>query len=246
MTHSTTDDLWGLTDRLKSEMSAGGVADAAHFDEAPVQALLAKHDALRYPYTCSFGRADLRVDRGVFCPTLTHASPLLLQAIDFQPGERVLDVFSGSGAFGINAALHGARSVVTIDIALAAVGCTRKNARRNRVRRTVDARLGTMRQCLAPLEQFDLILANPPLLPGIPTTDLAAAVFDPGLQATIDFIGALPAHLAAGGRCYLLTSSVIERYGYDVDQLCIAQGLTSEVVLKADASYECYRVHKIT
>jgi methylase of polypeptide subunit release factors len=246
MIHSATDDLFDLDGSPPSADAASHAPWDASFDDAPVQALLAKHAALPRPFTCRFGVANLLIDEGVFCPTLTNASPLLLQAVDFRAGERVLDVFAGSGAFGINAALRGAATVVTIDIAAQAVACTRKNARRNHVRARVDAREGTMRQRLTKGERFDLIVANPPLLPGEPVTTLGAAVFDPELQATADFIRALPAHLARRGRCYLLTSSVLERCGYDIDRLCVAQSLTSEIVAKADAGYECYRVHKIT
>lgn len=221
----------------------GATADVLYDD--PVKALIARHEAVTYPFHCRFGIARLVIDEGVFCPTLTQASPLLLKAIDFRARERVLDVFAGSGAFGINSALHGA-AVVTVDIAPLAVACTIKNTTLNKVEHLVDSRVGTMETCLSPGDLFDLIVANPPLLPGEPLDGFAAAIFDPQLGATRDFVTSLPRHLAPRGRCYLLTSSVIEQLGYHIDSLCVRVGLSSSVVLKLDMGYEAYSVHRIT
>ena len=220
-------------------------AALAELDLGPAQALEARHNAVSYPYSCSFGRAELVIEEGVFCPTFTNASPLLLGAIDFRPDERVLDAFAGSGAFGINAALHGARSVVTFDISPRAVTCTINNAAANKVGEGVDARLGNLRRSIPKDQAFDLIIANPPLLPGKPEGPLDAAVKDPGLEATIEFIEALPRLLADRGRCYLLTSDILERCGYNFDRYLRVNGLRSSVVARADMGYETYRVHKI-
>ena len=145
-----------------------------YVDFAPAEALRAKHAELSYPYHCTFGGAELEIDEGVFCPTLTSASPFLLEAINKDmggPGDRVLDAFAGSGAFGVIAARHGAE-VVTVDTSLGAVICTAKNADRNRVAERVDARHGTIQTTLSASEKFDLIIANPPLLPGEPSDEL--------------------------------------------------------------------------
>jgi methylase of polypeptide subunit release factors len=214
------------------------------YNPDPAQTLIDRHQRLKYPYYCSFGDALLQIDEGVFCPTLTKASPLLLEAIDFKHDERVLDVFAGSGAFGINAALRGG-SVVTVDISPLAVACTRQNVILNDVCDRIDVREGTMQTCLASDETFDLILANPPLLPGDQTDSLSAAIFDPELTATLNFIDSLPHHLAKSGRCYFLTSDVMDRCGYDVDRLCVKNGLMSSVAAKLDVGYETYRVHKV-
>jgi methylase of polypeptide subunit release factors len=210
----------------------------------PVKLLIAKHKALAYPYKCSFNIASLIIEKGVFCPTLTNVSSLLLSAIDFKAGESVLDVFSGSGVFGIIAALHGSK-VVTVDISKKAVNCTRTNIRLNRVDGKVDARLGTVRDCIVLEETFDLIIANPPLLPGNPSDSITASIFDPGLQATIDFVTFLPLHLAKGGRCYLIISDMFNRYGYNLSKLCFENNLVAMPAVKKDLGYETYTAYKI-
>ncbi len=225
---------------------ARSVASAACFDPEPARRLIAKHEALTYPYRCTFGGARLVIEQTVFCPTLTNASPLLLRGMYYRPGERVLDVFSGSGAFGIIAAMKGAQNVVTVDISDSAVACATSNAELNGVSDRVEVRKGTLGECVAPDETFDLIIANPPLLPGQPTDRLSAAIFDPGLQATLDLVAALPTHLAEGGRCSLITSDVLGRYGYDIGGLCTKYGLVSSTPAGADLGYESYAVHEIT
>lgn len=218
-----------------------------NFDPFPAKALLAKHQSLTYPYECTFGDANLEIDRGVFCPTLTNASPFLLKSVDFKPGENVLDAFAGSRAFGIHAALSGA-SVVAFDSSAAAIACIEKNAGRNGVQAFVDARLGTLNQTITYGETFDLIIANPPLLPGLPAEELEMALFDEDLKAAKEFVAALPGLLRPRGRCYLLSSDVIERPSceYDIDGDCHRLGLTATVVAQLPLGYETYRVHKIT
>lgn len=203
--------------------------DLGTLDLEPAEALVRKHNERIYPYHCSFGGATLVIDEGVFDPKLTTASPFLLEAVGgrFAYNQRVLDVFSGSGAFGIIAALRGASSVVTIDTARSAVECTVKNSELNCVADKIDARCGTMRECLMPNEKFDLIIANPPLLEGTPSYGVSAGIYDPGLQATVDFIQSLQTHLSPTGRSYLLTSSALKHHGYDVEQLCRNSGLVA-------------------
>jgi methylase of polypeptide subunit release factors len=218
------------------------------YDPEPARKLVERHRQLTYPYTCEFGVAELEIDEGVFCPTLTNASPFLLKCIDVIPGERVLDAFAGSGAFGVHAALSGAERVVSFDTSSAAVGCTQKNAMRNNVHVMLDARRGTLQETIAQGEMFDLIIANPPLIPGEPVESLEEALFDSNLQATVDFVEALPRILDERGRCYLLTSDVIDRDDYKIDLagLCQKNGLKLSTIAQLHREYESYRVHKIT
>jgi methylase of polypeptide subunit release factors len=245
-----TRDKW---QHSRVRMSQHGLGDSTRpsviTDEhgsGPAELLLARHAALNYPFQCDFGKAHLEIGKGVFCPTLTNVSPFLLEVVDFQPGELVLDAFAGSGAFGVNAALHGARQVVAFDTSPVAIANVRRNAELNDVQSLIDVRRGTMDESLVPGERFDLVVANPPLLPGKPSSLLASAIYDPQLDATVSFIRILSRHLAYTGRCYLLTSSVVERYGIDIDRLCAEVKLHSLIAAKLDMGYECYRVHRIS
>jgi methylase of polypeptide subunit release factors len=200
---------------------------------------------MSYPFQTTFGLADLVIAEGVFCPTLTKVSPLLQREIEYRAHERVLDAFTGSGAFAIEAALHGSSAVVAFDNDHMAVACARQNATRNAVDGIVDVRFGTADEILTVSESFDLVIANPPLLPGSATGHLRGAIFDPGLRATTAFITGLPTFLAASGRCYLVTSDVFDRAGLDLERLCGDHGMASTLQAKDEYEHETYRVHLI-
>jgi methylase of polypeptide subunit release factors len=164
--------------------------------------------------------------------------------MSIEPGDRVLDVFAGSGALGINAALRGA-TAVTVDISASAVICARKNAKLNSVEERTDVRWGDLHSCLNGSEKFDVVVANPPLLPGPQPDSLSMAVFDPNLRSTVDFVHGVGEYLHDASTCYLLTSSVIEFSGISLEDEIHASGLTSRVVKSSNFGYETYRVREI-
>jgi methylase of polypeptide subunit release factors len=152
-----------------------------------------------------------------------HGTPLLILPTVFNPrvlrsgaffakviaarrlGEHghVLDLGTGSGICAVFAARH-ARRVVAVDINRAAVRCAAINAALNALTERVECRHGDL---FAPLgsEQFDAIFFNPPFYLGAPANDRDAAWRSPDLADR--FASALDAHLAPGGRAYLLLST---------------------------------------
>jgi len=148
-------------------------------------------------------------------------------------GARVLDMFTGTGALAIAAALDGARDVSAVDVSRRAVLNTRVNARLNGVR--VRALWGDM---FGPVfgERFDLILANPPYVPGAGTelpTDGAERAWEGGTdgRALLDRLcDEAREHLAPGGTLLVVQSSISgERQ--TLDRLA-ATGLEPEVVAR--------------
>ena len=81
---------------------------------------------------------------------------------------RVLDVFSYLGAWGLQAAVHGAREVVSVDSSSAALGRVSENASLNAVSDRVTTIQGdaftTLRQLRESRERFDLVILDPPAL----------------------------------------------------------------------------------
>jgi len=81
---------------------------------------------------------------------------------DAVPGSRVLDLFAGSGALGIEALSRGAASAVFVDSSPEAVRCIRRNLERTRLDGTI-IRADAYRYLESCAEGiFDLIFADPP------------------------------------------------------------------------------------
>ena len=82
-------------------------------------------------------------------------------------GRRVLDCFTHTGAFALNAAKGGAESVVAVDISDAAVALARENAAQNGFSDRVSVICADVFDYLAELEKnkrrdYDLIILDPP------------------------------------------------------------------------------------
>lgn len=123
----------------------------------------------------------------------------------------VLDVFTGSGVLALSAARCGARSVTAVDVSRRAAATVWFNARRNGV--AVRVRRGDI---FTPLvgERFDLILANPPYLPGpaaLPRHGAARAWEggEDGRRLLDRLCAEARDHLRPGGRLLLVHSSLI-------------------------------------
>src|SRR5581483_7835431 len=146
-------------------------------------------------------------------------------------GASVLDLFTGSGAIAVAAALAGARAVTAVDVSRRAVINARLNATLNGVR--VRALRGDL---FAPVSQsrFDLIVANPPYIPSesddLPVRGPARA-WDAGAdgRALLDRLCDQVAPRLALGGAVLVVQSEFAGERETLDQLS-ARGLIAEVV----------------
>jgi 16S rRNA (guanine966-N2)-methyltransferase len=79
-------------------------------------------------------------------------------------GARVLDLFAGSGALGIEAVSRGAASVVFVDSSAAAVTAIRRNLQALQVEAPVrhQEALGFLRSARVSAHEYDLIFLDPP------------------------------------------------------------------------------------
>ena len=109
-------------------------------------------------------------------PTMDRVRGAIFSSLgDAVPGARVLDLFAGSGAMGIEALSRGAESAIFVDLEPGSVACVRENLRKAKLQgsiQTMDA-LKFLELYAGP-ESFDLIFADPPYskLPG--SRDFAA------------------------------------------------------------------------
>lgn len=216
------------------------------FNRGPAKDLVDRHRALRDPYECVFGGANLLVPRGVFVPSLSNASLVLLESVQFEGRSRCLDMFCGSGAFGIIAALRGAQSVL-VDKSHLAADCARSNAERNGLSDRVQVVVGDVLTASSSLGRFDLVIANPPLLPQAPHSEYSEALASPDFSAIRSFISGLSSWLQdSSSVAYLVTSSIMDDFGMPVESLLDGAMLEWALVNERSTPYEHYRVHQIS
>lgn len=160
------------------------------------------YDELRAAVPCemSYLGLDLAVPEGVFPPA--PMSELLGRAVlaEVRPGERVLDMGTGSG---VNALLAATRAgdVVGVDVNPAAVGAAEANARRNGIAARV--RFFESDVFDAVEGAFDVIVFDPPFRWFTPRDGLEAAMADPGYRALTRFMKEAGRHLRPAGRILL-------------------------------------------
>jgi 16S rRNA (guanine966-N2)-methyltransferase len=101
-----------------------------------------------------------------------------LEHLDVLSGARVLDLYAGSGALGLEAASRGAASVVLVDSHRATAAVARANATVTGVG-NVKVRADTVERVLAagprPGDQVDLVFLDPPY--DLVEEDLAAVLY---------------------------------------------------------------------
>ena len=79
-------------------------------------------------------------------------------------GKRVLDCFTHTGSFALNAAKGGAQHVHAVDISEEAIAMTRENVRRNGFENVIDCETANVFDLLPTLQpnQYDFIILDPP------------------------------------------------------------------------------------
>ncbi len=101
-------------------------------------------------------------------PTSERVREALFSHLDhlgYTDGTRVLDLYAGSGALGLEAVSRGAAAAVLVESARAAVAACRANIASTRLGGQVQVRPVPVRRYLAggpPVEPFDLVLIDPP------------------------------------------------------------------------------------
>ncbi len=143
---------------------------------------------------------------GVFAPTRHEYLNLVMHADLPSPCHSAVDVGSGTGILALLLAKRGVAQITATDLNPRALACAQENVNR----------LGFAKQITVKHEdligpgRFDLLVCNPPWLPGTVRHPLDQAVYDPGHQMLRSFLAKVPEHLNPQGQAWLILSDLAE------------------------------------
>jgi methylase of polypeptide subunit release factors len=146
---------------------------------------------------------------GVFSPVRGEYVELVAQAPLPGKAHLAFDIGAGTGVLSAVLARRGLRRVVATDMDARALGCARENIDRL----GLDAQVEIVQADLFPEGQADLVVCNPPWLPGKPSSAIEYAIYDPDSRMLRGFLNGLKAHLAPGGEGWLILSDFAEHLG---------------------------------
>lgn len=146
---------------------------------------------------------------GVFSPIRGEYVELVANAPLPQGAKVAFDIGTGTGVLAALLAKRGLQHIVATDLDQRALSCARDNLHRLGLEQEVEL----MKADLFPERRADLVLCNPPWLPGRPSSSIENAVYDPDSRMLKGFLGGVAAHLAPGGQAWLILSDLAEHLG---------------------------------
>ncbi|UOQ61278.1 class I SAM-dependent methyltransferase [Leucobacter rhizosphaerae] len=145
---------------------------------------------------------------GTFAPVRGEYLDLVARA-DLPGHARAFDIGTGTGVLAAILARRGIREVIGTDTQQRAIACATENF----AALGLAGRARAVPQDLFPEGRADVVVCNPPWLPGTPQTLLDHAIYDPRSAMLRAFLCELPAHLSPGGEGWLVLSDLAERLG---------------------------------
>jgi 16S rRNA (guanine966-N2)-methyltransferase len=138
----------------------------------------------------SAGGIPLRLPKHDIRPTMEKIRGAIFSSLgDRVIGAKVLDLFAGSGAFGLEALSRGALSAVFVDHHRDAISAIQSNFEKTKLRGAI-IRLDVFGFLKSNREQYDLVFADPPY---------SKAPGDPDVASELLSCPFAPVALAAGG-----------------------------------------------
>ena len=146
---------------------------------------------------------------GVFSPVRGEYVELVAQAPLPAHATLAFDIGAGTGVLSAVLARRGLQGVLATDMDERALGCARANLERLGLSDQVQV----VKADLYPEGRADLVVCNPPWLPGKPSSAIEYAIYDPDSRMLKGFLAGLGDHLLPGGEGWLILSDLAEHLG---------------------------------
>ena len=143
---------------------------------------------------------------GVFSPIRGEYLELVNNAPLPAGVSSAFDIGTGTGVLAALLARRGVKQVIGTDMDPRALSCARENLQRLGLSGSVEV----LQADLFPEGRAQLIVCNPPWLPGRPSASIESAIYDPDSRMLKGFLAGLAAHLAPGGEGWLILSDLAE------------------------------------
>ena len=145
---------------------------------------------------------------GVFSPVRGEYINLVAQA-PLAGVSQAFDIGTGTGVLAAVLACRGVKRIIATDQDTRALQCAQANIEQLGLTQQIDV----VKANLFPKGRADLIVCNPPWLPGNPSSPLEYAIYDPNGHMLTTFLTGLADHLAPGGEGWLILSDLAEHLG---------------------------------
>lgn len=145
---------------------------------------------------------------GVFAPQRHEYLDLLMQAELPSTCLRALDFGCGSGILSILLGRRGVPCIDASDNAPRAIACAEENLQALMPEGVTWRVIET--EGFAEDGKYDLIICNPPWLPGKTNSSMEAAIYDPDSRMLRTFLAKARVHLQPGGQAWLIISDLAE------------------------------------
>jgi SAM-dependent methyltransferase len=153
--------------------------------------------------------ANIHPHYGVFSPVRGEYVRLVAQT-PLPAGVRTaFDIGTGTGVLAAILSRRNVQRVTATDNEARALACAKENLVRLKLPRHVEV----VNADLFPDGLADLIVCNPPWLPGKPSTPIEHAIYDPDSRMLRGFIAGAAAHLTPSGEAWLILSDFAEHLG---------------------------------
>ncbi len=189
------------------------------------------------PALSALGDGRIYPHYGVFSPVRGEYVDLVAQAAvqrrKLGSFDTAFDIGTGTGVLAAVLASRGAEQVTATDQDPRSVTCAVDNMQRMGLAKQVSI----TQTDLFPAGRADVVVCNPPWLPGKPASPLEHGVYDDASRMLRGFLSGLAAHLNEGGEGWLIMSDLAEHLGLraqgELVGLVAAAGLTVAGQLEA-------------